>query len=70
MEDVTLTAAKMSCSHCKMAVENAGNALEGVSSIDADPDSKKVAITYDESVVTVDAIKQALAEAGYPAESA
>lgn len=70
MAQVTLRAPKMSCGHCKMAIENAGGALEGVSSISADPDSKNVEITYDEGVVSLDAIRQALAEAGYPADPA
>ncbi|RJQ43601.1 MAG: copper chaperone [Gaiellales bacterium] len=64
----TLTAPKMSCGHCKMAVESAGQALDGVSSISADPDTKKIEVTYDENVVSLDAIRQAITEAGYPAE--
>lgn len=68
MEQVTLSAPKMSCGHCKMAVESAGGALDGVSSISADPDSKNVVISYDESVVSLDAIKQAITAAGYPVE--
>ncbi|MHB0914702.1 MAG: copper ion binding protein [Thermoleophilia bacterium] len=68
MTQVTLSAPKMSCNHCKMAVESAAGALEGVSSISADPESKNVDISYDESVVSLDAIKQAITAAGYPVE--
>ena len=66
MQQVTLTAPKMSCSHCKMAVENAGGSLDGVTSINADPESKKIEVTYDESMVSLAAIKQSITEAGYP----
>lgn len=68
MAEITLSAPKMSCGHCKMAVESAGGALEGVNSISADPDSKSVDVSYDESVVSLDAIKQAITAAGYPVE--
>jgi copper chaperone len=51
-----------------MAVESAASSLAGVSSISADPDTKKVEVAYDESVVSLDAIKQAITEAGYPVE--
>ena len=68
MQQITLTAPKMSCSHCKMAVESAASSLAGVSSISADPDTKKVEVAYDESMVSLDAIKQAITEAGYPVE--
>ncbi len=68
MKNVTLTAPKMSCGHCKLAIENAGSALSGVSSIDADPESKKVEVSYDEGVVTLKEIKKVIEGAGYPTE--
>lgn len=68
MKQVTLIAQKMSCGHCKMAIENAGSALAGVSSISADPESKKVDVSYDESAVDLDTIRKAIEEAGYPTE--
>ncbi|MBE0428616.1 MAG: heavy-metal-associated domain-containing protein [Thermoleophilia bacterium] len=68
MEEVVLNSSKMSCGHCKMAVENAAGALAGVSSVSADPESKRIEVTYDENMVSLDAIKKAIAEAGYPAE--
>ena len=68
MQEVTLNVPKMSCGHCKMSVENAGGSLDGVKSINADPQTKAVDISYDESAVSLDEIRKALAEAGYPAE--
>lgn len=68
MEQVTLIAQKMSCGHCKMAIESAGSALTGVSSINADPESKKIVVSYDESTIDLETIRKAIEEAGYPTE--
>lgn len=68
MQVATLTAPKMSCGHCKMAVENAASELAGVTSVNADPETKKIDVTYEENTVTLDAIKEAIATAGYPVE--
>lgn len=68
MQKAVLTSSKISCGHCKMTVENAGNTLEGVDSINADPETKEIEVTYDESRVTLEEIKKAIADAGYPTE--
>lgn len=68
MQEVKLTAPKMSCGHCKMAVEAAAGGLTGVESVTADPGSKEIDVTWDENVVSLEEIKKAIAEAGYPAE--
>lgn len=68
MKDAVLVSPKISCGHCKMTVESTGNSLEGVSSITADPESRKIEVSYDESVITLDEIRQAMDKAGYPTE--
>ena len=68
MQQAILTAPGMSCDHCKMTIESAGSALAGVSSIKAAPLPKKVEVSYDENVVSLDQIRKALAGAGYPSE--
>ncbi|MBI5869845.1 MAG: heavy-metal-associated domain-containing protein [Actinobacteria bacterium] len=68
MKEAVLVSAKISCGHCKMTVESTGNSLEGVSSISADPETKKIDVTYDENVITLDEIKQAMEKAGYPTD--
>ncbi|MDO8735860.1 MAG: cation transporter [Thermoleophilia bacterium] len=68
LKEATLVSQKISCGHCKMTVESAGNSLEGVSTITADPESKKIEVTFDESVITLDEIRQAIEKAGYPTE--
>jgi copper chaperone CopZ len=51
-----------------MAVEAAAGGLTGVESVTADPGSKEIDVTWDENVVSLEEIKKAIAEAGYPAE--
>lgn len=68
MKEAVLVSPKISCGHCKMTVESAGNSLEGVNTITADPETKKIDVTYDENVITLDEIRQAMEKAGYPAE--
>jgi len=68
MQQITLSAPKISCGHCKMAVESAAGALAGVSSVTADPETKMIEVAWDESVVTLDEIRKAIADAGYPTD--
>jgi copper chaperone len=68
MKQVVLTAPKMSCGHCKMAVEDAAAGIAGVDSVSADPETKKIEIAYDESSVSLEDIKQVIGAAGYPVE--
>lgn len=63
-----LIAPAMSCNHCKMTIEKAVNALEGISSVNADPATKKVVVEFDESSTTIHDIKKAIEDAGYEAE--
>jgi len=58
----------MSCNHCKMTIEKAVSALEGISSVNADPTTKKVVVEFDKSSTTVNDIKKAIEGAGYEAE--
>lgn len=68
MSEATLNTPAMSCDHCKMTIENAGSARAGIDVITADPQTKQVRVSYDESVISLDEIKKMLADAGYPSE--
>ncbi len=68
MQQTVLTSQKISCGHCKMTVESAGNALDGVESITADPETKKIEVSYDEGKVTLEESRKAIENAGYPTE--
>lgn len=69
MRTVTLYAPDISCEHCIMAIKRAVGALPGVASVEGSPQTKRVAVTYDESKVDPEAIKSAMAEEGYPVAS-
>ena len=66
MESKTLTVTGMSCSHCEKAVVDA--LIEaGVATAKASAKDKNVCIEYDPGAVSMDAIKSAIAEAGFEA---
>lgn len=69
MATKTLTVKGMSCGHCKMAVENALNQLDGVSAAEVNLEAGKVDVTYDDAKVTVDAMKEAIEDQGYDVEA-
>ena len=68
MQQAVLKADSMSCGHCTMTVEGAAGALEGVDSVSANLETKEVEVSYDPDVVSLDEIKKAIEEAGYPVE--
>jgi copper chaperone len=63
-----LTAPDMSCNHCKMTIEKAVKELDGVTSVNADPNTKKVTVEFDEKEVSLDDIMDVIVEAGYEVE--
>jgi len=66
VETATLYAPSISCMHCIMAIKRAVGRLDGVSSVEGDPNTKRVEVTYDPQKVTLAQIKQAMADEGYP----
>ena len=65
MTDKTLNVEGMSCGHCKAAVEEELNSLPGVERSNADYETGVVEVSYDESKVTDEDLKEAVEEAGY-----
>lgn len=65
----TLNVQGMSCGHCKISVEGALNKLDGVSAAEVNLEAGKVDVTFDESKVTSDAMKEAIEEQGYDVEA-
>ncbi|MFD1173773.1 copper chaperone CopZ [Oceanobacillus picturae] len=61
----TLNVQGMSCGHCKMSVENALNNLNGVSEAVVKLEAGKVDVSFDESKVNVETMKDAIEEQGY-----
>jgi copper chaperone len=63
MEAITYSVPGMHCGHCKDAVERELSAVEGVSSVDADLESKLVRVTG--RGLSDGALREAIEEAGY-----
>jgi len=63
----TLTAPDISCGHCVSAIQNRLGALDGVSSVVASADTKKIDLNFDPSKISLDTIKAELDDEGYPA---
>ncbi|MED1672600.1 copper chaperone CopZ [Pallidibacillus thermolactis] len=68
MTTKTLDVKGMSCGHCKMTVEGALKKLDGVSAAQVNLEAGKVDVTFDESKVTVDKMKEVIEDQGYDVE--
>ena len=67
MEKQTLTVPNISCGHCVMTIKNEINALEGIHSVEGDPQAKTISIEWD-TPTTIDKIRELLKEINYPAQ--
>lgn len=61
----TLVVKGMSCNHCVNAVTSALKELSGVHTVSVDLASGHVTISYEETAVDLDKMKEAIEEAGY-----
>jgi copper chaperone len=67
MTTVTYTVPAISCGHCTHTIETELSELQGVQSVKAEIESKKVVITF-EAPADETKIKALLAEIDYPVE--
>lgn len=65
MTDRTLTVPDMSCGHCKASIEGALRDMAGLSRLTVRLDDKQVDVSYDESTLSLDAIKAAIEGQGF-----
>ena len=65
MQTKSLDVKGMTCGHCKMSVEGALNKLDGVTAAEVDLGSGKVVVTYDETKISLDNMKEAVEDQGY-----
>lgn len=65
MTKATFKVNGMSCAHCEGRVNTALEALEGVKQSKASAKKAEVTVKYEESSVTLDAIKEAVRQVGY-----
>jgi copper chaperone len=65
MTQVTLSVPDISCGHCKSSIEGAVNPLDGVETAVVAIDDRNVAVEYDGSDATMEAIVATIDEQGY-----
>ncbi|MDA5111073.1 copper chaperone CopZ [Brevibacillus agri] len=65
MSTVTLNVQGMSCNHCVNSIEGALNKLEGVQSAKVSLADNQVTVTFDESAVSLDKVKETIEDQGY-----
>lgn len=68
MAQTVFTVPNISCSHCTATIERVVGELEGVQSVRADVESKRVEVVF-ESPATQEAIVEAMTEWDYPPAS-
>jgi copper chaperone len=64
MTEQTLSVPEIHCNHCKMSIEGAVGALDGVAAASVDIDARTVSVTYGDPA-TRDAIVAAIEAQGY-----
>ena len=69
MATTVLTVPDISCEHCERAISGALQPVEGVQSVNVDISGRQVRVDYDPTTVSVDRMKEILAEEDYPVAS-
>jgi copper chaperone len=65
MEKQNLHIPNISCGHCVMAIKNELSELEGVETVEGDPENRSITVEW-EAPATVEIIKNILTEINYP----
>ncbi len=66
MEKKTFSIPNISCGHCVMSIKNELSELDGVKSVDGNPEAKSIDVEWD-APITEDTIIDTLKEINYPA---
>ena len=66
MEIETLLIPNISCGHCVMSIKNELSEMEGVKSVNGNPEAKSIDVEW-ESPASLEKIKETLIEINYPA---
>jgi copper chaperone CopZ len=69
MTRVTLTVPEISCEHCEHAITEALQPVAGVRSVQVDIPAHLVKLEFDEATLSLDRVKEILAEEEYPVAS-
>lgn len=65
MMQTTLDVRGMTCGHCESAVKGALEGLEGVQGVEVNLGTGKVDVTYDDTKVTIQDMRDAVEDQGY-----
>lgn len=68
MQNITLNVQGMSCGHCVKAIEGSVGELEGVNQVSVKLDEALVEVSFNESEVSLEKIKETIEEQGYDVE--
>lgn len=68
-ESITFTVSGMKCGGCENSLTNKLMALEGVESVLASHQQKRVEVGFDLSKISVDDLEDAISEAGFKVEA-
>lgn len=66
MSEETFHIPNISCGHCVASIKSELEEIDGVQSVNGNPEQKTVSVTYD-GPATIDTIKEMLKEINYPA---
>jgi len=68
VKTVTLSVPGMYCEVCPITVKKALQKVPGVTQVDVSFEKKEAVVRYDDAKATIDKLKDATFEAGYPSE--
>ncbi len=68
MKTKTFRVPNISCGHCVMTIRQELSELEGITSVQADDQTKMVTLDWDESSLSWEQVRHLLQEINYPAE--
>ncbi len=69
MSKVVLDIPEISCEHCSQAITKVLQPEAGVKQVRVDVPTQKVHLEYDEGTISLDRVKEILAEEEYPVEA-
>ncbi|MED4695785.1 copper chaperone CopZ [Peribacillus frigoritolerans] len=65
MKNITLNVQGMSCGHCVQSIEGTVGQLEGINQVNVKLNDAQVEVTFNESQVSLDIIKETIEDQGY-----
>ncbi|MGG3558764.1 copper chaperone CopZ [Peribacillus frigoritolerans] len=65
MKNISLNVQGMSCGHCVQSIEGTVGQLEGINEVNVKLNDAQVEVTFNESQVSLDIIKETIEDQGY-----